>query len=217
MKHYFTLSVFTVGLLFTFYANSAHADIITFSAAGNISLVSGLDTEGLAGADFVFEAEFEDDAVAFSFPTISGFPVFEALSATLSIDNALNSASDGVFGNTGLVYYRAGQGDFGSPIGSVLLGNVGFNGTNLSLRTTVSVNGTAAGTVLNGTPTLVGDTISASSFGTANPSPILFFVIGDSEYGVSNFTTSVSTVPEPTGVAVLSIVLIGMTVRRKRV
>ena len=200
-------------LLLVLTGGPSWGDPIVFEAEMELDLLRGPDALGLDGAVVKYSVEFDTSQ---TYIELYGRPAVDSISDSLAISGASVTGTDGTYSEPDgigfLPTYASGQ----HAGGGVANGwaRYAVNGRTLVLvGLTTPVSGVS-----------VGDNVDVSHFSTTLlPGPFpKFNVVATSfeaEYGVVNFTASVSgtqPVPEPGTLALVSLGAIGFIANKRR-
>jgi len=192
------------------------ADFIRYQIGGEITFDQGVDNLGLVGANFLLTLDFDTESVYEE--SLSGLPMIRSINDSLVISGATMPQVNGT-------YFE----DFGSVSffptfnGTLYGGSTGGDFANWQsvADTTDGVENFRGGFFVEpvALDVLVGDTIDISHFGTeASLSPGFIFQVNSpgAFYGVTDFQSSISIVPEPCTALPVMVLSCALMSRRRR-
>lgn len=189
-------SRFALGLACFFVTTgTTQAAIINYSVTGTLAVTTGVDSLGLEGATFTFEATFDSDA---TYGNSFGYPSITSLTSALTLSGASIASMNGTHSASALPlrFYATFSGQF-------------FDHNGLHVNWLVGTHTLTMGSLVAPppVPVVVGQQVSTSHFGTElGATPYIYE--GPNDWTVRNPTFAVTTtdsVPEPAALALIGV------------
>lgn len=187
-------------------AGAAHAQTITYTLSGTLTLNGGSDADGLQGASFSFTADYDSSGV---YGDNFGLPMVVANSGTPTV--TISGSSDGANNTsvglpTDMAFYPTFAGTFTHPDGNHSVFNIG-NGSSYTMQTN-QTPAAGAGDVF------IGGAIELDDFADGASYAAITILIGSAgSYELSNATIT-AVIPAPASIAALG--LGGLVATRRR-